>query len=335
MLYNEYRPKTFEDVVGQENNIEIIKAAMAKNKLAQSILISGIHGTGKTTLARIIARETGCSEVDIIEIDAASNNSVDDVRRLITMARIPPHESKFKTYVIDEAHMYSNAAFNALLKILEEPPKHCRFILCTTEKHKIIATILSRCQKFDLRIIEDSDIVGRLRYICESEEIEYEDDALCFIAREAQGSLRDAISLLELCRNKCVMDEITDKLNVVGTASYLELMDTIVSAEVDKMLIVLNEIGKKIDAVKLCEGLSSFIRDLFYFKSADTDVLITMSELQKDAMRKLYQDLGAAFIFNMMNMLNGCAEAHSTLAVRLNLELALIKLILQRKKSKN
>jgi len=336
MLYNDYRPHSFEDVVGQNSAVSIIKSAIAQSRLSHSILLSGIQGTGKTSLARIIAKAIGCNDAYIFEIDAASNSSVDDVRRLITATRIPPNVGKFKTYIIDEAHMYSNAAMNALLKVLEEPPKHCRFILCTTEKRKLLATILSRCQTFDLKCIEDTDIVGRLKFICITEGIPFEEDALCFIAREARGSMRDAISLLELVREKCVMEELSDKLNIVSITSYLELIQIIIDGEVDKALIILNEMSKIIDAVKLCEGLTSFIRDLFYFKSPETQVLITMSELQKEAMKRAFKELGAAFIFNMLNELNKCTETKSNAlqmqTVRLNLEISVIRLILQRKK---
>jgi len=336
MLYNTYRPQSFDDVVGQETAISTIRAAITKDRLSHSILINGMHGTGKTTLARLIAKETKCLDCDIFEIDAASNNSVEDARNLIKTTRVHP-TGKVKTYIIDEAHMYSSQAFNALLKVIEEPPSYCRFILCTTEKHKIIATIQSRCQLFDLKKIEGSDVVDRLKFICVTEGINFEEEALITIARQSNGSLRDAISLLEMCRENCSTSELFDKLNMVSQLAYFNLVTAMKDAEVDKSLLILDKLLRSIEVDKFCLGFTEFLRDLFYFKSAATETLIFMSDSLKKEMRLLYKGLGPSLIFGMLDNISKILYDvnESTLknqSIRLGLEILIIKINLNRKK---
>ena len=219
-LYRVYRPKTFEDVVGQEHIVKTLKNQIKNNNIGHAYLFSGTRGTGKTSTAKIFARavnclnpinEEPCNEceicrdtlndniMDVVEIDAASNNSVDDIRELRESVKYTPSKAKYKVYIIDEVHMLSQGAFNALLKTLEEPPSYVIFILATTEPHKIPATILSRCQRFDFKRVSSKDIAARMAYICEKEDIEVEDKALNLIARNSQGALRDALSILDQC----------------------------------------------------------------------------------------------------------------------------------------
>ncbi|MEY3600483.1 MAG: hypothetical protein RLZZ463_1260, partial [Bacteroidota bacterium] len=201
-----YRPQTFDDVVGQQSITQTLENAIAQNHLAQALLFCGPRGVGKTTCARILAKRINEADSDnpsedfafnIFELDAASNNSVDDIRNLIDQVRIPPQQGKFKVYIIDEVHMLSSSAFNAFLKTLEEPPKHAVFILATTEKHKIIPTILSRCQIFDFKRITVTDTVVYLKYIADQQGISADEDALHLIALKADGAMRDALSIFD------------------------------------------------------------------------------------------------------------------------------------------
>lgn len=336
MLYNKYRPQTLDEVIGQSSVVETIKAAISTNKLSHSILFSGIHGTGKTSLARILAKDLGCSDIDIIELDAASHNGVEDIRGIITSTRIPPHASKFKVYIIDEAHMLSNAAFNALLKVLEEPPKHCKFILCTTEKRKIIPTVLSRCQVYDLTEITSDEIKTHLIDICNKEGIKYEEEAINFIAFEANGSMRDALSLLELCQDNCTIKNIYSKMGGVSRADYFQLLNLIAEGNIDEILIQLNTMLKGANVQRVLEDLCVLIRDLFYFKSEETQFLVIASKEEKEIMQGLFKSFGAAFCFNMLDSLNACIKPNSTnTAVILNVQICLVKLILQRNKKSN
>ena len=198
-----YRPVNFEDVVGQQAITSTLKNAISNNKLAQALLFTGPRGVGKTSCARIVAREINNFKINddnsynIFELDAASNNGVEGIRNLIDQTRIPPQTGKYKVYIIDEVHMLSSGAFNAFLKTLEEPPSHCIFILATTEKHKIIPTILSRCQIYNFKRITIDDIVSHLKKICQIEQIEFEDDALKQIASKCDGAMRDALQLFD------------------------------------------------------------------------------------------------------------------------------------------
>jgi len=336
MLYNKYRPKEFSEVKGQDFVVETIKKAIDENLLAHSILLTGTHGTGKTSIARLIAKELKIDTTCIFEIDAASNNSVDDVRQLVTTAKIPPHVGKYKVYIIDEAHMYSNAAFNGLLKLMEEPPKHCYFILCTTEKSKIIPTILSRCQIFDLKPISDNEIFDQLMNIVEQEEIDCEEEALLVIVEEAQGSMRNALSLLELVKDNCTLDSITSLLEITSKRKFEELTQLIVDVSIDDLIIFLRKELNVHNVQRFLIDYTSYIRDLFYFKSTETTELVSLSDSQKTVAQKLFDELGVAFLFTILDSLNGCLNNPLTnnKAVILNIEIVLIKLILQRKKAK-
>ena len=238
-----YRPTKFDDVVGQDHVTTTLQNAVKNNKVAQSLLFCGPRGVGKTTCARILANEINefdfnnplenSNNFNIYELDAASNNSVDDIRNLIEQVRYPPQSGKFKVYIIDEVHMLSNAAFNAFLKTLEEPPSYAIFILATTEKNRVIPTILSRCQIYDFNRIEIPDIKNKLSEILDSENIKYEDEALHLIARKADGALRDALSTLDLIKtfikeSSIKLDDVTKNLNILDT-DYLFKISNFIS----------------------------------------------------------------------------------------------------------
>src|SRR6187431_3844705 len=229
-----YRPSGFDEVVGQENITTTLKNAIKKNKLAQALLFGGPRGVGKTTCARIVARlingfeeKTESNSLNIFELDAASNNSVEDIRNLIDQVRYPPQFGKFKVYIIDEVHMLSNAAFNAFLKTLEEPPSYAIFILATTEKHKVIPTILSRCQIFDFKRITVKDAKEHLAEVAQSQGVNFEDDALHIIAQKADGAMRDALSIFDrvvsFCGNNLTRQAVTENLNVLDYETYINV----------------------------------------------------------------------------------------------------------------
>ncbi|HET8736999.1 MAG TPA: DNA polymerase III subunit gamma/tau, partial [Pricia sp.] len=243
-----YRPQTFKDVVGQEAITNTLTNAIENHHLAQALLFCGPRGVGKTTCARILAKkinQDGTEREDedfafnIFELDAASNNSVDDIRSLTDQVRIPPQVGKYKVYIIDEVHMLSPQAFNAFLKTLEEPPKHTIFILATTEKHKIIPTILSRCQIFDFKRITVKDIVEYLRYVAENQGIEAEDDALHIIAQKADGAMRDALSIFDrvvsFSGKQLTRKAVTENLNVLDYDTYFSATDLMLQHNIPQL----------------------------------------------------------------------------------------------------
>ena len=265
-----YRPTTFKDVVGQQAITNTLENAIANNHLAQALLFTGPRGVGKTTCARILAKrinQDGSEKEDeefafnIFELDAASNNSVDDIRNLIEQVRIPPQVGKYKVYIIDEVHMLSSAAFNAFLKTLEEPPRHAIFILATTEKHKIIPTILSRCQIFDFRRIGVHDIKEQLAEVAAAEGITADDDALHIIAQKADGAMRDALSIFDrvvsFSGKTLTREAVTENLNVLDYTYYFQITDLILINKIPEVLIAYNDI--------LAKGFDGhhFIIDLF------------------------------------------------------------------------
>ncbi|MCH7524540.1 MAG: DNA polymerase III subunit gamma/tau, partial [Bacteroidetes bacterium] len=248
-----YRPQTFSDVIGQKAITNTLQSAIENNHLAQALLFTGPRGVGKTTCARILAKminQNGDEIQDedyafnIFELDAASNNSVDDIRNLTDQVRIPPQVGKYKVYIIDEVHMLSQSAFNAFLKTLEEPPKHCIFILATTEKHKIIPTILSRCQIFDFKRITVKDTKEYLKYIAKEQGITADDDALHIIAQKADGAMRDALSIFDrvvsFSGKKLTRQAVTENLNVLDYETYFTSTDLILENNIPELLIQFN-----------------------------------------------------------------------------------------------
>ena len=267
-LYRAYRPQKFSEVVGQENIIKTLQNAIKLNKVAHAYLFCGPRGTGKTTLAKIMAKAMNCEHgptadpcceceicqgiqkgtvSDVIEIDAASNNGADDIRSLRETVKFLPAQGKYKIYIIDEVHMLSNAAFNALLKTLEEPPKHIIFILATTEPYKLPNTILSRCQRFDFQAISVNDILRRLKIVANEENVKITDEALHQIAASAEGGMRDALSLFDQCISYSINPEITidDVLQVSGNISYVKIIELLNACKSDSetnAIMILNSI---------------------------------------------------------------------------------------------
>ena len=280
-----YRPQTFEDVVGQQAITNTLQNAIKNNHLAQALLFTGPRGVGKTSCARILAKQINQDgqeinpdedfAFNIFELDAASNNSVDDIRSLTDQVRIPPQTGKYKVYIIDEVHMLSQAAFNAFLKTLEEPPTHAIFILATTEKHKIIPTILSRCQIFDFKRIGVSDTKNYLKKIAERENINADDDALHIIAQKADGAMRDALSIFDrvvsFSGNELTRQAVAENLNVLDYDSYFKATDLILENDIPQALIHFNRIlGKGFDGHHFIGGLASHFRDLLVAKDKAT-----------------------------------------------------------------
>lgn len=290
-----YRPQEFDTVVGQGHITETLEHAIGENQLAQALLFCGPRGVGKTTCARILARKInerdGSTSEDgfaynIFELDAASNNSVNDIRELTDQVRFAPQVGKYKIYIIDEVHMLSQAAFNAFLKTLEEPPAHAIFILATTEKHKIIPTILSRCQIYDFKRITIEDIQLHLQKIADKEGIQYEDDALYLIAQKADGALRDALSIFDrlstFSQKNITLAKAAEVLNVLDYEQYLSIVDLAHENKISETLFALNEIIKKgFDPHIFIAGLGSHFRDLMMAQNPQTVSLIEVGEKTK------------------------------------------------------
>ena len=336
-----YRPQTFNDVVGQQAITNTLLNAIENNHLAQALLFCGPRGVGKTTCARILAKKinqdgTENSNEDfafnIFELDAASNNSVDDIRNLIDQVRIPPQVGKYKVYIIDEVHMLSQSAFNAFLKTLEEPPKHAIFILATTEKHKIIPTILSRCQIFDFKRITVKDAANYLKYIAENQEIEAEDDALHIIAQKADGAMRDALSIFDrvvsFSGKKLTRKAVTENLNVLDYDTYFTATDHILEYNIPELLLLFNEtLAKGFEGHHFISGLASHLRDLMVCLYQDTVTLLEVGEEAKKNYLEQSKKTSHAFLLKAIDIANDCDLKYKTSKnQRLLVELALMKL---------
>jgi len=336
-----YRPETFEDVVGQKAITNTLLNAIENNHLAQALLFTGPRGVGKTTCARILAKKinqqaTENKEEDfafnIFELDAASNNSVDDIRNLIDQVRIPPQVGNYKVYIIDEVHMLSSSAFNAFLKTLEEPPKHAIFILATTEKHKIIPTILSRCQIFDFKRITVTDAKEYLAGIAEKEGVKADDDALHIIAQKADGAMRDALSIYDrvvsFSGNELTRAAVTENLNVLDYETYFKSTDLMLKNSIPDLLVQFNEIlAKGFDGHHYIAGLASHFRDLMVCKNQATIELLEVGEQIKAAYFEQSQKASQAFLMQGIELANECDLKYKTSRnPRLLVELCIMQL---------
>ena len=349
-----YRPATFETVVGQQHITNTLKNAIKNNQLAQAFLFCGPRGVGKTTCARILAKTINCTNLqpngeacgtcdscrsfqngnsfNIHELDAASNNSVDDIRSLIEQVRIPPQGARYKVYIIDEVHMLSQAAFNAFLKTLEEPPHYAIFILATTEKHKILPTILSRCQIFDFNRISVDDMAGHLASIAGKEQITYEQDGLHIIAQKADGGLRDALSMFDqivsFSDGNVTYRSVIDNLNILDYDYYFNITSTLLSEDTAKTLLFFDEIlGKGFDGAHFITGLSEHFRNLLVGKDPATLKLLEVSEGIKARYLQQSQAASVSFLLSAMNIANQCDLNYKlSKNQRLQVELALLKM---------
>ncbi len=336
-----YRPQTFKDVVGQQAITNTLENAIERSHLAQALLFCGPRGVGKTTCARILAKkinQDGTENPDedfafnIFELDAASNNSVDDIRSLIEQVRIPPQVGKYKVYIIDEVHMLSQAAFNAFLKTLEEPPKHAIFILATTEKHKIIPTILSRCQIFDFKRIGVKDAKEYLKYIAESQGVEADDDALHIIAQKADGAMRDALSIFDrvvsFSGKQLTRQAVTENLNVLDYETYFTATDLMLENNIPQLLIDFNNtLSKGFDGHHFIAGIASHFRDLLVCKNQATIALLEVGDQTKQKYLEQSQKTSQQFLMKGIELANDCDLKYKTSRnQRLLVELCLMQL---------
>ena len=333
-----YRPNSFESVVGQSAITKTLENAIQNNQLPQAMLFCGPRGVGKTTCARILAKQiNGADEssdfsYNIFELDAASNNGVDDIRNLIDQVRIPPQTGNYKVYIIDEVHMLSGQAFNAFLKTLEEPPKYAIFILATTEKHKVIPTILSRCQIYDFKKISSSDIKTHLEFIANKENISFDDESLFLIANKCDGALRDALSIFDRLVNFTdgnITKELAYKnLNILDHDIYFKATNLILGNDITNCLLLFNEIlNQGFNGQHFIDGLCLHFRDLLISKSSKTHVLLNQNENLKDRYVDQSKNLDIDFILKSINLTEECSFKYkNSKNQRLLTEICLMKL---------
>jgi len=349
-----YRPMTFDTVVGQGSITNTLKNAIRNNTLAQAFLFCGPRGVGKTTCARIMAKTINClnptenmeacnecescrafnnnASFNIYELDAASNNSVEDIRSLVDQVRIPPQIGQYKVYIIDEVHMLSAAAFNAFLKTLEEPPAYAKFILATTEKHKIIPTILSRCQIFDFKRITVDDIAKHLAFVAQSEGVNAEPEALNIIAQKADGALRDALSIFDqmvsFSGKNITYKDVIDNLNVLDYDYYFQIVGHILQGHTSDILLILNDIiSKGFEPQHFVSGMGNHLRSLLVCKDAVTVQLLEVSEQLRQKYLAQAQACPLPFLIKALEINNQCdIDYRATNNKRLHLEIALLKM---------
>ena len=349
-----YRPMTFNTVVGQGSITNTLKNAIRNNTLAQAFLFCGPRGVGKTTCARIMAKTINClnptenmeacnecescrafnnnASFNIYELDAASNNSVEDIRSLVDQVRIPPQIGQYKVYIIDEVHMLSAQAFNAFLKTLEEPPAYAKFILATTEKHKIIPTILSRCQIFDFKRITVDDIAKHLAFVAQSESVNAEPEALNIIAQKADGALRDALSIFDqmvsFSGKNITYKDVIDNLNVLDYDYYFQIVDHILQGQTSDILLILNDIiSKGFEPQHFVSGMGNHLRSLMVCKDAVTVQLLEVSEQLKQKYLAQAQACPLPFLIKALEINNQCdIDYRAANNKRLHLEIALLRM---------
>jgi DNA polymerase III subunit gamma/tau len=349
-----YRPATFDTVVGQQSITSTLQNAIRNNQLAQAFLFCGPRGVGKTTCARILAKTINClnpvnkveacdqcesclsfnrsASFNIHELDAASNNTVDDIRNLVDQVRIPPQVGKYKVYIIDEVHMLSPSAFNAFLKTLEEPPAYAKFILATTEKHKIIPTILSRCQIFDFKRISVKDIAGYLAFVASKEGVAAEEEALHIIAQKADGAMRDALSffdqLVSFSGNTLTYETVTEHLNILDHAYYFRILDEILVQDTSGFLLTINEIiNRGFDGQHFLIGLGEHLRNLLVCQDPKTVALLEISANLQQKYTEQARRCSPAFLLKALDIHNQFDQGYKTSNnKRLQLELALLQI---------
>ncbi|MBQ5529359.1 MAG: DNA polymerase III subunit gamma/tau, partial [Bacteroidales bacterium] len=349
-----YRPSSFETLLGQENIARTLKNSIQRGQLAHAYLFCGPRGVGKTSAARIFAKTINCSNpgpdlepcgecescrsfaegrsYSIHELDAASNNSVDDIRALTDKVRIPPQVGRYSVYIIDEVHMLSQQAFNAFLKTLEEPPAHAIFILATTEKHKILPTILSRCQTYDFNRIGIADMVRNMKTIAAQEGVTMSEDAMHIIAQKADGAMRDALTLFDqtvaFCGKEVTYDQVIKNLGVLDYEYYFQLTDNFLAGDYATALRTFDEIlGKGFNAQSFIGGLSTHFRDLIVCKNEASATLLELAPTVAERYRQTAQRCDPGFLFQALDITSGCETAYKQSGnPRLLIEIALMKI---------
>ena len=349
-----YRPTTFDTVVGQQALTTTLKNAVKSGKLAHAYLFCGPRGVGKTTCARIFAKAINCMSptadgeacgqcescqafneqrsFNIFELDAASNNSVEHIKTLMEQTRIPPQVGKYKVFIIDEVHMLSTAAFNAFLKTLEEPPAHVIFILATTEKHKILPTILSRCQIYDFERMTVRNTIDHLKSVAEKEGITYEEEALAVIAEKADGGMRDALSIFDqaasFCQGNITYQKVIEDLNVLDSENYFQIIDlSIINKVADVMVLLNNVINKGFDGGLLVQGLAKHVRNVLMAKDPQTLSLLEVSDQQRQRYQEQAQKCPTPFLYKALQFMNQCdINYRQSSNKRLLVELTLIEI---------
>ena len=348
-----YRPMSFDSVVGQQALTTTLKNAVKSGKLAHAYLFCGPRGVGKTTCARIFAKAINCEHptvdgeacnecesckafaegrsYNIFELDAASNNSVENIKSLMEQTRIPPQVGRYKVFIIDEVHMLSTAAFNAFLKTLEEPPAHVIFILATTEKHKILPTILSRCQIYDFERMTVPNIISHLKNVAEKENIQYEEEALAIIAEKADGGMRDALSIFDqaasFSQGNITYQKVIEDLNVLDADNYFNIVSLALENKVNEIMVLLNDVlNKGFDGGNLVNGLASHVRNVLMAKDAQTLPLLEVSQQQRQRYQEQAQKCPTRFLYNALQIMNRCdVEYRQSSNKRLLVELTLIQ----------
>ncbi len=349
-----YRPMSFDTVVGQQALTTTLKNAVKSGKLAHAYLFCGPRGVGKTTCARIFAKAINCMtptadgeacgqcescqafneqrSFNIFELDAASNNSVEHIKTLMEQTRIPPQVGKYKVFIIDEVHMLSTAAFNAFLKTLEEPPAHVIFILATTEKHKILPTILSRCQIYDFERMTVRNTIDHLKSVAQKEGISYEDEALAVIAEKADGGMRDALSIFDqavsFCQGNITYQKVIEDLNVLDSENYFQIIDLSVNNKVSDIMVLLNQIiNKGFDAGLLIQGLAKHVRNVLMAKDPQTLPLLEVSDQQRQRYQQQAQQCDTRMLYEALRIMNRCdINYRQSSNKRLLVELTLIEI---------
>lgn len=349
-----YRPSTFNSVVGQEHITSTLKNAIKTKQVAQAFLFCGPRGVGKTTCARIFAKALNCdsptadfepcnecesckafnksASFNVYELDAASRNSVEDMRDLVEQVRIAPVGAKYKVYIIDEVHMLSSAAFNAFLKTLEEPPAYAKFIMATTEKHKIIPTILSRCQVYDFKRIREIDIVKHLQYVAKNENVTADEEALRIVALKADGALRDALSifdqLVSFSGNNITYESAITNLNVLDVDNYFKMVDYLMDEDSSKALLLFDEVlSKGFDGQNFIAGLASHFRNLLMAQNSNTVQLMEFSDSVKKRYIEQAQSADKSLLFRSLELTSACDFNYkSSNNKRLSVEICLMQM---------